>query len=160
MSGPIPGMVETVCYRWQSGTQLGRTTAHASFLELIAHLFPDVPGATETDTQQSRFQMARAIKELLDANILSELGIQELLQTLGFSYAHLSRVFRGAFGITPVEYRNASRLEQAKILLRDTNLPLAEVGYRAGFQDAGYFSRQFRKQNQVGPGQFRIQIKA
>ena len=96
---------------------------------------------------------------MLDANIRSELGIQELLQTLGFSYAHLCRGFRSAFGLTPVEYRNAARIEQAKTLLRDTNLTIAEIAHQVGFQDAGYFSRQFRKLNNLKPREARSGLK-
>ncbi|MFZ4775765.1 MAG: helix-turn-helix domain-containing protein [Terrimicrobiaceae bacterium] len=47
--------------------------------------------------------------------------------------------------MSPVEYRNTSRIEQTKTLLRDTNLTIAEIAYQVGFQDAGYFFRQFRK---------------
>jgi len=64
--------------------------------------------------------------------------------SLGFSYAHLCRIFHASFGLTPVEYRNTARLEQAKTLLRDTSLTIAEIAYRAGFQDPAYFTRQFR----------------
>ena len=160
MSGPVPGLVETVFYRWQSGTRQGQTTARASFLELMAHLFQHSKSHDPSHARQIHFQLAPAVKGLLDANIRSELGIQELLQTLGFSYAHLCRSFRSAFGLTPVEYRNASRIEQAKTLLRDTNLTIAEIAYRVGFQDAGYFSRQFRRLNNLKPRDARGGLKA
>jgi len=153
MDGPVPGLVETVFYRWQSGSPQGRTTARAGFLELIAHLF--LHSGSRSERHATRFQLAHAVKSLLDANIRSDTGIQEMLRTLGFSDAHLSRVFHGAFGISPVEYRNTARLEHAKTLLRDSRLTIAEIAYRIGFQDAGYFSRQFRKRNRLGPRQFR-----
>jgi len=155
MKGPVPGLVETVFFRWQSGTPLGATTARAALLELMAHLFLPAVNRDEAHGQQLRFQLARTVKGLLDANIRSELGIQELLQTLGFSYAHLCRVFHSAFGLTPLEYRNTSRIEQAKILLRDTNLTVAEIAYRVGFQDAGYFAKIFRRTNNRGPKESR-----
>ena len=87
-------------------------------------------------------------------------GIQEMLGSLGFSYAHLCRIFHAAFGLTPVEYRNTARLEQAKTLLRDSSLTIAEVAYRIGFQDPAYFTRQFRKRNNLGPRQFRAGLRS
>lgn len=158
MDGPVPGLVDTVFFRWQSGSPQGRTAARASFLELMSHLF--LPPGSRTGNKANRFQLAYAAKGVLDAHIPSETGIQELLQTLGYSYAHLCRIFHGAFGLSPVEYRNTSRIEQAKALLRDTNLTIAEIAYRVGFQDAGYFSRKFRKLNHMKPREARVRLKA
>ena len=160
LDGPVPGLVDTAFYRWQSGTRLGHTLARASFLELLAHLFLSGTGSDESQARQRRFQLAHAVKGLLDANIRSETGIQELLHSLGFSYAHLCRIFQGAFGLSPVEYRNTSRIEQAKALLRDTNITIAEIAYQVGFQDAGYFSRQFRKLTNLKPREARARLKA
>ena len=159
LGGPVPGLLETIFYRWQSRTPHGVATARAGFLELLAHLIlhqknPDAPTPAQT-----HFQLARSVKSLLDSNIPTGSGIQELLGSLGFSYAHLCRIFHAAFGLTPVEYRNAARLEQAKTLLRDTSLTIAEVAYRVGFQDPAYFTRQFRKRNNLGPRNFRIRLR-
>ena len=160
MDGPVPGLVDTIFYRWQSRTPQGLTVARASFLELLAHLFLSGTSSEESHALQRCFQLAHAVKGVLDANIRSETGIQEMLGTLGFSYAHLCRVFHGAFGLSPVEYRNTSRIEQAQTLLRDTNLTIAEIAYRVGFQDPGYFSRKFRKQTRMRPGEARVRLKA
>lgn len=160
MSGPVPGLVDTIFYRWQSGTPQALAMARASFLELIAHLFLPDTGGEKSQSRHRRHQLAHAVKSLLDANIRSEVGIQEMLQSLGFSYAHLCRIFHAAFGLAPVEYRNTSRIEQAKTLLRDTNLTVAEIAYQVGFQDAGYFSRKFRKLAHSSPREARSRVKA
>ena len=155
MGGPVPGLLETIFFRWQSGTPHGAATARAGFLELLAHLFLHQKNLDDSNPAQTHFQLARSVKSLLDSNITSGSGIQELLGSHGFSYAHLCRIFHASFGLTPVEYRNTARLEQAKTLLRDTSLTIAEVAYRVGFQDPAYFTRQFKKRNNLGPRQFR-----
>jgi len=160
MGGPVPGLLNTVFYRWQSGTPQALTMARASFIELMARLFLPDKSSDESHALQRNFQLAHAVKSLLDANIRSEIGIQNMLQTLGFSYAHLCRIFHAAFGLTPVEYRSTSRVEQAKTLLRDTNLTVAEIAYQVGFQDAGYFSRKFRKLTNLKPNEARGGLKA
>jgi len=99
--------------------------------------------------------LAYRIKELLDADDAHLQPIQKLLPALGFSYAHLCRIFRRKFGISPVRYRNVVRLERAKELLRDPKLTITEAAYAAGFQDPAYFTRKFHECYGVPPSHLR-----
>jgi len=47
------------------------------------------------------------------------------------------------------------RLEQAKRLLRDSNLRIGEIAEQVGFHDARHFSRTFRQQTGLLPTDFR-----
>jgi AraC-like DNA-binding protein len=149
----IFSLIETLFHRWQSGEQVAQALSRATFMELIV-LLMNPPGLKARPSHQG-FEHACAVRDLLDQQSESTDGIQDLLGTLGFSYPHLCRLFRTAFGITPIEYRNALRLERAKALLLNPKLTIAEVAYAVGFRDAGYFSRQFRKQNGASPRELR-----
>jgi AraC-like DNA-binding protein len=145
----ISSLVETLFHRWQTGEQVAQALGRATFLELLVVLMN--PPGLKTRASNVGFEHACAVRDLLDQQGESTDGIQDLLGKLGFSYPHLCRLFRKAFGITPIEYRNALRLERAKALLLNPKLTIAEVAYAVGFRDAGYFSRQFRRQNGASP---------
>jgi AraC family transcriptional regulator len=49
------------------------------------------------------------------------------------------------------------RMERARFLLLQTDLPLKEVAFRLGFANAANFSTAFSKEMQLPPGQFRRQ---
>lgn len=153
MDGPVCSLVETLFHRWQTGRTADRQLARATFLELIIHLVGDFSSSRKEPSRAD--QLAYAVKEVLEYDTNSTESIQALLSTLGFSYAHLCRVFHGKFGVTPGEYRNATRLERAKALLANPRLTVSEVAYATGFQDPGYFARKFRQHNKVSPGQLR-----
>ncbi|MFW5789411.1 MAG: helix-turn-helix transcriptional regulator, partial [Spirochaetota bacterium] len=68
---------------------------------------------------------------------------------------HQARLFRDAYGITPLQYVSSKRVERAKKLLRDTAEPVAAVAERMGFDDVVYFNRFFRKLAGTTPGAFR-----
>jgi AraC-like DNA-binding protein len=82
-------------------------------------------------------------------------SIQLLLPSLGFSYAHLCRIFTAKFGISPVRYRNAVRLEKARNMLKNPLCTVAQAAYSAGFSDPAYFSRKFHEANGAAPSHSR-----
>ena len=81
-------------------------------------------------------------------------SVQRELEKLGYCYAHLCRAFRRAYGLAPLQYVNALRIERAKFLIHDTRLPLAAVARRVGFSSPAYFCRQFRQQVGQSPSAY------
>lgn len=159
LDGPVPNLIETIFARWQMTDKLSARLARIHFSEVIAHLFlGGSPGPASKHRSQTG--TAYAARELLDSDLSSRMGIQEQLGTLGFSYAHVCRLFHKAFGVTPNGYRNALRLEHAKTLLRDPRLTIAEVATGAGFNDPAYFAKLFRRNNGIPPARFRGQLLA
>ncbi|HEX5564474.1 MAG TPA: helix-turn-helix transcriptional regulator, partial [Sporosarcina sp.] len=49
-----------------------------------------------------------------------------------------------------------TRIEEAKRLLKETDLPIAEVSVSAGFTHSTYFSRRFKEETGFTPYQFRM----
>ena len=74
------------------------------------------------------------------------------------SYA--SRIFSKKHGVTITEYINSVRVEEAKLLLRSTDVPVGNVALNVGFDDLNYFSRVFRKTTGCSPCQFRSSEKS
>jgi AraC-like DNA-binding protein len=152
-TGPVRALIETMVHRWNTGDPLARETCRAVFLELLLRLVWRAEGRTRQAGRAT--QLAQVVKDLLDRPEQQPENIQPMLESLGFSYPHLCRLFRRTYGVTPAEYRIAVRLERAKVLLRDRRMSVAEAAYAAGFRDPGYFARCFRKQNGVTPTAFR-----
>ncbi len=68
---------------------------------------------------------------------------------------YLSHLFRDELGMTFLEYVTRVRLEKAKELLRTTDLLIRDIASRVGYEDAGYFTRVFRKSVGVSPNHYR-----
>jgi AraC-like DNA-binding protein len=68
---------------------------------------------------------------------------------------HLNKVLKEATGSTTTELISNRLLQEAKILLRQTNWSVAEIGYTLGFDDVAHFSNYFKKQTSVAPLIFR-----
>ncbi|MDO3409105.1 AraC family transcriptional regulator [Saccharibacillus sp. CPCC 101409] len=78
-----------------------------------------------------------------------------LSEALHFHYNYLTRCMKRVNGLTPMEYLAECRLEQARLLLLRTELSVAAVAERVGFETAPYFSRRFAERFGVSPLRFR-----
>lgn len=87
------------------------------------------------------------------------LSRSQIASHLAASESYLTRVFRRDLGIAPWEYLTRFRIEQAKSLLRITNLTVTEIANRVGYNDGGYFSRVFHQEAGRSPVSFRREVR-
>lgn len=88
-----------------------------------------------------------AVKEPVDyirKNYQQHFSIDELANVAHLSVSALERRFKKYLVKTPTQFINEVRLENARRLLVETNIPIAQVGEDTGFTDHSYFSKQFR----------------
>ncbi len=81
--------------------------------------------------------------------------VERLAKVSGASQAHFARAFKRAFGVPPHRYLLTLRLERAKALLRDTDLPVTEIALACGWRSLGTFGRTFRDVIGESPSAFR-----
>ncbi|MEM6884546.1 MAG: AraC family transcriptional regulator [Verrucomicrobiota bacterium] len=96
--------------------------------------------------------------ELLFAEMNSEeLTLRAVADHLGCNADSLSARFSREVGQTAIQYLTSLRLEQARHLLRESQLTIAEVSWACGYQDPNYFSRLFKAQIGLSPRNYRQQ---
>ena len=83
--------------------------------------------------------------ELMEANIEEPLGQEMLAKYVGLSRRQLERLFRRYLGRTPAQYYLELRLEQARHLLYQTDLPIMNIACACGFVSASHFSTCYRQ---------------
>ena len=102
--------------------------------------------------------VAKAVSYIRDAYALP-VGVNEIAKRLGVSRRTLERRFRRWMPRSPEAELIKVRLERAKELLRDTNLPIARIGERVGFRSPEYFSNTFRRKQGFTPNQYRMECQ-
>lgn len=86
--------------------------------------------------------------------------VRNMTRLSGLAERTFKRRFQLATGMTPLEYTQALRLEEAKQLLETTDLPIDAVANEVGYEDAGYFGRLFRTKVQLTPANYRKRFSA
>ena len=94
-------------------------------------------------------------KDRMDSASEEEWPIARLASVSGVSEAHFARSFKDAFGVPPHRYLLTRRIEQAKALLRDTDLPIIDVAFQTGWNSLGTFGRIFRDVTGETPSELR-----
>lgn len=85
-----------------------------------------------------------------------DLNMSFLAEYLKVSGVTLAIEFKNAMGISPSDYLAMIRIENAKVLLKDTSLLVKEVSSAVGYEDDNVFTRRFKKYVGKTPGQYRV----
>jgi AraC-like DNA-binding protein len=102
----------------------------------------------------------RLAKELLVADLTEEPSIAEIARACGMPEGRFVRLFRLTTGMPPYRWVRAFRVEQAKELLFNASLSLAQIAYDCGFADQSHFTRVFSAATGTTPGAWRSARRA
>lgn len=80
---------------------------------------------------------------------------EELAQIAGMSTARYQLAFRKYYGTTPYEYLKELRLNQALILLKNSDYGIATIAAKVGYHNSGHFAKLFKKAYGLGPREYR-----
>jgi two-component system, response regulator YesN len=111
----------------------------------------------DSQNKNDRAAIIHQAIQYIDAHFSdANLSLNEVAAQVNFSPNHFSAVFRDETGGTFRDHLTHTRIEQAKKLLRTTNIKCSDVAIQCGYNDPHYFSMIFRKNCGVSPHQFRI----
>ena len=91
----------------------------------------------------------------IQENFTDEISLKEFGAQFHLSEKYVSRYFKEHFHITLSQYVNHLRLEHARQLLQETQLPVTEVALQSGYPNVSYFIRSFKKMYGVSPLKYR-----
>ncbi len=91
----------------------------------------------------------KVVLAYIDANFTSEIRLDELSKRFYISKYYLTREFKRAYGETIFQHIIGKRINYAKRLLRFTDKSVEEISELCGFNDQSYFSKQFKKAENI-----------
>ena len=108
----------------------------------------------EKDTS-GRNTVEKEMVSYIQQNFTGKISLREFGEQFHLSEKYISRYFKEHFHITLSQYVTYLRLEHAKQLLQDTDIPVTDVAMQSGYQNVSYFIRSFQKAYAVSPLKYR-----
>lgn len=97
-------------------------------------------------------------KQIIEANLFSQLTIEELAQQNNLSVSSFKREFAKIYNDTPANYIKAKKLEKAAGLLEFSNQRITEIAFDCGFNDLANFTKSFTSKYNTSPTNYRQKI--
>jgi AraC family transcriptional regulator len=154
--------IDDIARRLLAGLELEGSDSHlyvdAMTCELAIHLLREYTVASAAPAwpmaRLSPHKLRRAI-EYIDDNLKSELTLAAIAEAVALSPGHFAHAFRQATGVAPHRYVVKRRVERAKVLLRESDMPITEVADCVGCSSHSHFSVLFHRVTGLTPRQFR-----
>jgi len=100
------------------------------------------------------------VLDYIDRHLEDDLTLDGMASVACLSRFHFARAFKQAVGRSPGRYVIARRLERAKLLLAEGDLPLVEIALALRFSSQANFTRTFKQSTGLAPGQYRREAMA
>ena len=135
--------------------QDGYRQAALAHLTLLLIDLARLAGPVVAELRRSGEPLLAEVFEVIDRRYAEPLSLRVVAGELGVSPGHLTTVVRRRTGRTVQDWIIERRMAEARGLLAETDLPVAEVARRVGVPDPGYFSRLFSRAHGASPRKWR-----
>ncbi len=156
--GKIKKAIELLFLELASEGKNNETAISGILLYLFALLFESQIKNTSGSTTLLETEKLKKIQpaiEYINKNYAKPLSLEYLAELCMINSTYFSKLFKHVMGINFSEYINGLRLNSAEILLSTTRDKIASIALACGYEDVCYFSRWFKRNKGMTPGEYR-----
>ncbi|MGX5173197.1 GlxA family transcriptional regulator [Aliikangiella sp. IMCC44653] len=99
------------------------------------------------------------VQQWMQTHYAQKFTLKSLAELANMSERNFSRRFKAAVGKSALGYAIDLKIQAARELLKKTNLSHQDIADQVGFKDVAYFSRQFKKKNQLTASEYREMVR-
>jgi AraC family transcriptional regulator len=142
----------------QSDGVMGRLYIESLTQVLAIHLLRHYSTSTQTITPENRSLTRTQLQQAIDyihAHLDQDLSLAELAGVINISPTYFANLFKQAMEISPHQYVIQQRVEQARMMLKRTDLAIADIALQVGFSSQSHLTQQFKRLTGMTPKQVR-----
>lgn len=126
-----------------SGVKMGRMMVKSSIYRLFYEIFTE---KIHRDYDKLSWREILPAVDKIELNPSQDISIPELAKLCGVCETKFRKLFNQyTGGLSPVQYRNKLRMEQAVRSLKTKEITVEQAAHEAGFKDMAYFYRCLKK---------------
>ena len=123
----------------------------------ITDVTPEEQATIEAEGDADAHFLERLRQLVQEQMASSDFGVETLASQMGVSRVQLYRKVKTMTGRTPVDIIRQSRLNRSRVLLAQEGTTVSEVAYAVGFSSPSYFTKCFKEEYGILPGDVRQQ---
>lgn len=135
------------------GVEVAMQTARVNLIDW--HAVGQQPFAHLAGSRQSEDAAIARCQLWIAEHYASRAPVAQMASLSGLPERSFKRRFRQATGLSPIEYVHTLRIEEAKQALEAGEAPIEAIANEVGYEDAGFFSRLFRRSVGLSPKDYR-----
>jgi AraC family transcriptional regulator of arabinose operon len=89
----------------------------------------------------------------------ANITVNDVARMIGINRSYLTAIFKKKMGVSPQEYLMRCRMEHARAMLAESNLPVQDIAQRIGYENAMTFSRIFKIYYGLSPRNYRLDLQ-
>lgn len=132
--------------------------AEMLFMQLLVRIARLREEAERSNTQQTDMYIKRCI-EFLHMNYDREIVVKDMAAAVNLHPGYLHRIFKKHTGLTLTAYLTMLRMDKARMLLQQTDIPIQEIADYVGVASRQYFHMLFKKHTGQTPVEFRSAVE-
>lgn len=109
--------------------------------------------------ERSEGEMIKKITTYLNNNIYNNLTFNDVYEFCALSKTNLKSLFKEKMGVGVMEYFKALKIEEAKTLIKESELNFTEISEKLSYASIHYFSRHFKRATGMNPSQYASSVK-
>ena len=96
------------------------------------------------------------VRRYIDDHFKENITLDQLATAAHLNKFYLSHAFQREYGVSPIRYLTARRIQESRFLLAETDHSLSHIAQILGFSSPSYFSQCFRRVEGVSPKEYRL----
>lgn len=108
-----------------------------------------------TDGHGSDRSMIARSKAFMESHYAEGITLDDIARSVNLSPIYFHNLFSSAVGMSPHRWLTGYRIAESKKLLWNSQIPISDIAEQCGFGCQQYFSRVFKKETAMTPGQYR-----
>ncbi|MBC5997912.1 response regulator [Romboutsia ilealis] len=124
----------------------------SEFVNLVNNIFDSILIKDNTSNNY-----VKDIKNYIKRNINKNITLEDAASYVNLSPHYLSKIFKKETGVNFISYLTDRRIEVAKDMLEDENMPISNIAIELCYSKSNYFSKVFKKKVGLTPSEYREQ---
>ena len=100
-----------------------------------------------------------AVVDYIERNLKKGISLEDVANHVNISTYYLSKIFKKEMGVNFITYVTDRKMDLAKEMLVNTDIPVLNIALDLAYNEANYFSKAFKKKTGLTPSEYREKFK-